>query len=98
MSHKLIILILSFTVITIGNAQTEKQHHSEEEKPVYEIITSGIYSYLFEEEEGSFGTEVHFTYWFNHTWGGGLSYTAKFEEEETLHDLALLGSLTQIMH
>jgi len=93
MNYKLIILILSFTTVTIGHAQTDNEHHSTEEKPVYEIITSGIYSYLFEEDEGSFGTEIHFTYWFDHTWGGGISYTAKFEDEETLHDVALLGSV-----
>lgn len=67
-------------------------HHSGKEKGIYEIITSVIGAYSFEHEEWTPGTEFHFTYWFNHTWGTGVSYTAKYEEEETLSDIALLGS------
>ena len=58
--------------------------HMEEENPIMEIISSAIYVYSLEENEGYLGTELHLTYWINHTWGAGLSYTAKFEEEETL--------------
>lgn len=77
------------------SAQSESEHHDTEKKErgIYEIITSGIYAYSFEHDEGVVGTEVHFTYWFNHKWGGGLSYTTKFEEGETLQDIALLGSM-----
>lgn len=89
------ILPLFFLFSMVLTAQTESEHHDTEkkEKGIYEIITSGIYAYSFEHEEGVVGTEVHLTYWFNHTWGSGLSYTAKFEEGETLHDIALLGSM-----
>lgn len=75
-------------------AQSSDEHStkSEKEEPVIELIASGIYAYSFEHEEGVLGTEIHLTYWFNHEWGSGLSYTAKYEEEENLHDIALLGS------
>ena len=69
-----------------------EEAHISKEKGIYEIISTGIYAYSFEEEAGSPATEFHFTYWFNHTYGSGLSYTLKYGEEETLHDLALLGS------
>ena len=90
----LFIFCIFFSVVT--NAQMEQDHpssehnDSEEESGIYEIITSGIYSYSFEHDEGVIGTEVHLTYWFTHKWAGGFSYTAKYEEEETLHDFALL--------
>lgn len=88
------ILSLLFFFSIMLQAQTEDEHHhAEKEKGIYEVITSGIYAYSFEHKEGVVGTEVHFTYWFDHTWGAGLSYTAKFETEETLHDIALLGSV-----
>ena len=85
-------LLFFFSVML--NAQTEEAHHdAEKEKGIYEIIASGIYAYSFEHEEGIGGTELHFTYWFTHKWGAGLSYTAKFAAEETLNDIALLGSV-----
>jgi hypothetical protein len=76
-------------------AQIESEHHNKEKKEtgIFEIITSGIYAYSFEHEEGLFGTEIHLTYWFTHKWGSGVSYTAKFEDKEALHDIALLASM-----
>ena len=60
---------------------------------VYEIITSAVYAFNTKTEAGSYGTEIHFTYWINHVWGTGLSYTVLFEEEnEKIHQLAILGS------
>ena len=58
----------------------------------WEAIVSGIYSYSFEEEETVFGNEFHLTYWITHKWGTGLSYTLKYEDDEILHDIAVLGS------
>jgi hypothetical protein len=64
-----------------------------ENTAVYEIITSAIYAFNAENEAGVYGTEFHFTYWMNHIWGAGLSYTVLFEEEnKQIHQLALLGS------
>lgn len=84
--------LLLFSILI--NAQIEDSHHSaKKEKGISEIITSGIYAYSFEHKEGIVGTEIHYTYWFTHKWGGGLSYTAKFEEDETLNDMALIGSM-----
>jgi len=89
----LCLLFIGFNHVSF--AQEYEHYHTVEKKErgIYEIITSSVYVYSFEHEHGSVGTEVHFTYWFNHTWGGGLSYTAKFEDKETLHDVALLGSM-----
>lgn len=84
------LLLFFLLILNKISAQREEQHSSKKEHGIYEIIISGIYS--FDHEEGIGGTEVHFTYWFDHTWGAGLSYTAKFEEAETLQDIALLGS------
>ena len=85
-------LILSCSLILFS--QNEKEHQAaEKEGIVYEIITSGIYAYSFDNEEGTTGFELHFTAWLTHKWGTGLSYTAKLEEHETLHDIALLASM-----
>ncbi len=98
MKNYLTTLIVLF-IFSIGlNAQSEKEHENESKKEgfIIELITSGIYAYSLEEEEGVGGIEIHLTNWFNHTWGAGLSYTAKFEEDETLHDIALLGSCVPV--
>ena len=94
MKPKKIFQLLLFFVVGLNQifAQHEEHHGDEKDRGIYEIITSGIYAYSFEHQEGTGGTEVHFTYWFNHTYGSGLSYTTKFEHDETLHDIALLGS------
>ncbi len=93
MKKHLAFLLLFLFAVSL-NAQTEEEHHdSEEESGIYELITSAIYAYSFEHEEGAAGAEVHLTYWFTHKWGTGLSFTSKFEEEETLYDIALLGSM-----
>lgn len=77
----------------MGLTQHDEDHHGEEEHGgVYEVIISGIRAFEPETKEGAFGTEVHFTYWFNHTWGTGLSYTLRYSHEILKNDLALLGS------
>ncbi|MEM7369728.1 MAG: hypothetical protein AAF587_14080 [Bacteroidota bacterium] len=88
-------LLSSMLCAQEGEAQhAEEGHHAaEKEKGIYEVITSGVYVYSFAHQEAVGGTEVHFTYWFTHTWGSGLSYTAKFEQGEILQDMALLGSM-----
>ena len=99
MNRILTVLTLGFASFGAVNAQIESNHRAEgengEEKTtgIYEIITSGIYAYSFEHNEGVVGTEIHFTYWINHKWGAGMSYTAKFEEEETLNDIALIAGV-----
>ncbi len=82
----------SFDLHAQYHPSQNEPHHSKE-KGIYELITSSIFAYSFDSEQGVLGVETHFTYWFDHTWGTGGSYTARFEEEETLHDLALLGSI-----
>lgn len=91
---KRIIFFLLFMSSILLHSQTEEIHdeESESDNPVLEIIISGIFASSFEHQETTFGTEFHITYWFNHEWGGGISYTLKYEDEETLNDIALLGS------
>lgn len=81
-----------FSTLLYGQHEGRNSEGHEKEGPVLEIITSGIHAFSLKDDESSYGTEIHLTYWATHEWGGGLSYTAKFEEEETLHDIALLGS------
>lgn len=87
-----LIVLMFFSLSMYAQHQENIEEEEEEEKPVIEIITSGIYSSSLKDDESAYGTEIHLTYWYTKEWGGGLSYTAKFEEEETLHDIALLGS------
>jgi len=94
MKEQIIICLWLLTSSMFLHSQSDEKHKEqiESENPVLEFISSGIYVTSFKNSENAFGTEFHLTYWFNHKWGGGLSYTAKFEEEETLSDVALLGS------
>ncbi|MEO0898949.1 MAG: hypothetical protein AAFY71_21235 [Bacteroidota bacterium] len=73
------------------NEQHSSPHHAVEHG-IWEIITTGLYAFPFSEEEGLGGGEAHLTYWFDHNWGTGLSYTIKSENGEAVQDLALLGS------
>lgn len=88
------ILGLVFLVLTGSLFAQEKHHGAEaEQRGIFELITSGIYAQAFESDaDGALGAEVHLTYWVVHKYGFGFSYTAKVEEELTVHDLALLGS------
>lgn len=92
MKEYLTLILLVLSSLSLYAQHEENIEKEEEEKPVIEIITSGIYSSSLKNDENAYGTEIHLTYWHNEEWGGGLSYTAKFEEKETLHDIALLGS------
>jgi len=83
--------ILSFFIINLAQAQSEEGIEASDSK--FEIIVSGIYAYSPSEEEGIEDLEFHFTYWFNESYGTGLSYSIKFAEEETLHDIAPLFSI-----
>ena len=90
----ILFMICTFIFVNVLSAQHEEAPHSSEKHAgIIEVISSGIYSYYFEHSEGIFGTEIHLTYWKTLKWGGGLSYTSKFEEKETLHDVALIGSM-----
>ena len=84
-------LFLGYSPLVLG----QEEHHSDHptEKGIFEIITSGIISYNPSEDEVFLGSETHFMYWWNHTWGGGLSYTARFHDGHILSDMALLGSV-----
>jgi len=45
------------------------------------------------DSKGLFKTEIHFTYWVDKVWGGGIPYTHKFlNRPETNDDIALIGS------
>lgn len=90
-----LIVSFFFLFLIILNAQVETDHPNKEkkEKGIYEIITSGVYVYSFNHKESLVGAEAHFTYWFTHTWGAGLSYSSKFGKEDILHDLSLIGSV-----
>jgi len=92
-----VLLLAAFMVVssllTYGQDVIDNHSHSER-TAVYEIIVSGIYSYNMEEEHGAYGNEVHFTYWFNHTWGTGLGYTISYpKDDEIFHQVALLASV-----
>jgi len=90
-----IVMLTPFICLSQHGESNESDVASKEhgkEKGIYEIITSGIYNYSPESKHGNFGSEFHFTYWFNHNWGTGLSYTAIFEEDLLVNEIALLGS------
>ncbi|MDW3197077.1 MAG: hypothetical protein R8G66_32160 [Cytophagales bacterium] len=90
---KFLSLVQLFLLCTTSLSAQSGEHHTsprENEKGTYEIIMSGIY--VFEQGDDFAGTEFHFTYWINDRWGGGLSYTRKFEEGESRNGVALLGS------
>lgn len=85
-------LLLFVLTFSIGYSQ-EKVEEQEEEKGVWEISPSYIYSYAPSLSEGLFKTELHVTYWINEEWGGGLSYTHKYiNSSEINDDLAIIGS------
>lgn len=84
-------LLLALTIPCYAQHEND-EGHNKKGRGIYELISSGIYSYSPEHKEGVAGAEVHFTYWFNHIWGTGFSYTSKFEESEVLNEIALLGS------
>ncbi|PHR27352.1 MAG: hypothetical protein COA38_13455 [Fluviicola sp.] len=90
--EKVIVSILLLVVSTVVLGQHEETNKEHKERGVYELISSGIYSYSFHDKTGEVGAEFHFTYWFNHKWGAGISYTAKFKDETVLNEIALLGS------
>lgn len=85
-------IILSFGALVLHAQEASESTEEDIEESKYEIITSGIYAYNLEEEIGIPCLELHFTYWFNRKWGAGATYIAKFDEEELLSDIALLGS------
>lgn len=92
---KSVFWIGTFFFIGIAGIQAQEAVEGTEEKEEpakYEIVASGIYAYNFEEEAGLPGAELHFTYWFTPKWGAGAIYVAKFDEDEVLSDVALLGS------
>ena len=88
----LLTAIFFFSAFILRAQEAAERESSESGESTYEIIVSGIYAYNLEEEKGLPGAELHFTYWFNRHWGAGATYIAKFEEEEVLSDIALLGS------
>ena len=92
--HKLVLtaMLVLLCNCLLSQHHEENSHESHKEGGIHEIITSVIGAYSFAHEEWTPGTEVHYTYWFGHTFGGGFSYTAKYESVETLSDIALLGS------
>lgn len=88
MKIKLLLITVLFLSSISGFAQ-EKQ----EEKGVWELSLSPIFSYVPSLSEGLVKSEFHVTYWFTHKWGGGVSYTHKFiDGTEINDDIALIGS------
>jgi hypothetical protein len=90
MERKLLItLLLAFQITAL-----QAQEHDEEKthNGIYELIGSMIYSYSMGHEKANFGNEFHFTYWWNHTWGAGISYTRLYDDHKT-NSIALLGSV-----
>ena len=93
------VYLLSLPTAALFAQHEESSHHEgsshHDAIGVWEIFASGIYASPFSNEEeagGVAGIEIHLTYWAVHLYGGGISYTAKFEEE-MVHDIAILGSL-----
>ncbi|MEL6537445.1 MAG: hypothetical protein AAFQ98_18635, partial [Bacteroidota bacterium] len=71
-------------------AEPQEAHQVEAGTP--ELILSGIYSIpLSGTGNIAPGHEVHLTYWVSHRWGGGFSYTTRYEEH-LAHDIALIAS------
>lgn len=92
--HFLLMIASSLLVSTELIAQHEQKHENAKHKTegIIEIITSGVVSYSPKIAHTLYGTEIHFTYWFNHTWGGGFSYSGKILSGDVLSDVALLAS------
>ncbi|MGB5698952.1 hypothetical protein, partial [Muriicola sp.] len=89
----ILLIHFCFPLSSVAQHNNNSINTNQKNNGVYELISSGIYSYSFEHEEGIIGTEIHFTYWINHTWGAGMAYTAKYDEEEILNDFAVIGSM-----
>jgi len=93
-------LILLFVTAPVSLLFSQVAHSQQNDSTghtgrtaVYEIITSGIYTYNSETKHGAYGSEFHFTYWINHVWGAGLGYTIIYGEgKEYTHQIAILGS------
>ena len=84
---------ISLLFICFGSTLWAQEHeHEHESESALELITSGLVSFSPSEDETNYGTEIHLTYWFNPKWGGGLSYSAKFDDDKAFSDIALLGS------
>ena len=81
-------MVFGMLIFNIAIA-SDHNETSKKEKGIYEIITTGLYSYSPNENHGVFGAEFHLTYWVNHHWGGGLSYTGKTNKSK---EVALLFS------
>ena len=88
---KTIILSGAF-LITYASTAQRSDYEARVEEGIIEIITSAVIVYTPGHDRTLYGSEIHLTYWFNHTWGGGLSYSGKWYEQNILSDLALLGS------
>ncbi len=85
-------LISSNYALSQARQEHTSETHTRKEHGIYEVITSAICVLPLDGHERWGGTEVHLTYWFDHIYGSGFSYTAKFEEKEVAHEIALLFS------
>ena len=93
------IFLSLFLMMLVPAAVLSQEHHGEAMgEPGWETVLSGVSffptdSEIRGEEGVLFGTELHLTYWFTHTWALGVGYTVKFEHEGKMgSELALIGS------
>jgi hypothetical protein len=99
--EKIILIIISLLAYSYSAVAQEGEIHlpdeSHERTATYEVIISGIYSFEPNSGHGKYGSELHFTYWFNHVWGAGFGYTVLFEEDHRpVQQFAFLGSFNPV--
>ncbi|MEM9887365.1 MAG: hypothetical protein AAF849_15835, partial [Bacteroidota bacterium] len=76
------LMALANYAFTQSHTMAEGEAPAEEQSNGYfEIITSIINAYSFEEDEGNVGNEFHLSYWLQHGLGIGLSITTKLQQE-----------------
>lgn len=87
-------MLIGYIYLCMGMAmgQSYAQTTTADNESALELIVSGITSFSPSEDKTMVGSEVHLTYWVTPKWGGGLSYSGKFEDSAVLSDMALLGS------
>ncbi len=92
--HGVTLFLLVLCQLSYGqNADNHEGSEHSKQTGIYEIIISGIYAFDLETDNGAYGSELHFTYWFNHVWGAGLAYTTLFEEDNNnVHSIVMLAS------
>ncbi len=85
----LLLIGLSSTFLTVLGQDHQEEEPHKKSRGIYELIFSGINTYAVHDGHQAAAAELHFTYWFDHYWGAGFSYTRKINN---INEVALLAS------